>query len=104
MVQPWLQHRKMKEVDFGSLERRFAAEEIYHVPYDESFEATEWEQFCVLYTSGSTGLSRPTTVNQISNELNFLHKYVKVRPDMVKGREYSVLAMHNTLDWQGFTH
>jgi acyl-coenzyme A synthetase/AMP-(fatty) acid ligase len=69
MVQPWLQHRKMKEVALGSLENLFAAEQVSHVPYDKGFEAAEWEPFCVLHTSGSTGLPRPITVNQVSNAL-----------------------------------
>ncbi|KAL9080499.1 MAG: hypothetical protein Q9157_000733 [Trypethelium eluteriae] len=84
MVQPWLRERDMKAVEVGSFESWFSKEQVPHVPYHKTFEQAEWEPFCVLHTSGSTGLPKP----------------IVVRPGMLAICD----AYHNFPNWQGYTH
>ncbi|KAI0114360.1 hypothetical protein GGR51DRAFT_504049 [Nemania sp. FL0031] len=58
VVQPLLQERDMQAVEVGPIENWFP-EEVEPFPYSKSFEEAEWEPFCVLHTSGSTGIPKP---------------------------------------------
>ncbi|KAI0970741.1 hypothetical protein F4678DRAFT_461874 [Xylaria arbuscula] len=59
VVKPWLQERKMHAVKVNPLREWFPTEQVAHFPYNKTFEQAEWEPFCVLHTSGSTGLPKP---------------------------------------------
>jgi acyl-coenzyme A synthetase/AMP-(fatty) acid ligase len=72
MVQPWLRERDMKAVEFSSFEDLFLAEQVPDFPYHKtSFEQAEWDPFCVLHTSGSTGLPKPVVVRQVRAPVPF---------------------------------
>ncbi|KAI3327811.1 acetyl-CoA synthetase-like protein [Xylariaceae sp. AK1471] len=62
VVEPWLQKRQMQTLQVGPLKQWFPAEQAPHFPYEKTFEQAEWEPFCVLHTSGSTGLPKPIVV------------------------------------------
>ncbi|KAI0913540.1 hypothetical protein F4823DRAFT_622138 [Ustulina deusta] len=59
VVKPWLLERKMQTLQVSPLQQWFPAEQVPHFPYVKTFEQAEWDPFCVLHTSGSTGLPKP---------------------------------------------
>ncbi|KAI0200561.1 hypothetical protein F4808DRAFT_460671 [Astrocystis sublimbata] len=58
-VKSWLLERKMQTIQVQKLQRWFPEEQVPHIPYEKTFEQAEMEPFCVLHTSGSTGLPKP---------------------------------------------
>jgi acyl-coenzyme A synthetase/AMP-(fatty) acid ligase len=64
MVQPLLQERDMQAVEVGPIENWFPEEEVEAFPYSKTFEEAEWDPFCVLHTSGSTGIPKPIIARQ----------------------------------------
>ncbi|KAI1323489.1 hypothetical protein F5Y16DRAFT_383703 [Xylariaceae sp. FL0255] len=59
LVKPWLVQREMRTLVVKSLEEWFPTEKVPHFPYDKTFEEGQYEPFCILHTSGSTGLPKP---------------------------------------------
>ncbi|KAI1815677.1 hypothetical protein GGS20DRAFT_316260 [Poronia punctata] len=62
VVEPWLEERDMQTLQVKPLEQWFSVEATPLFPYEKTFEEAEWDPFCVLHTSGSTGLPKPVTV------------------------------------------
>ncbi|KAI8634247.1 acetyl-CoA synthetase-like protein [Xylariaceae sp. FL1651] len=62
IVEPWLQEREMQSLQVSPLEQWYPAEKVPHFPYEKTFEQAEWDPFCILHTSGSTGLPKPVTI------------------------------------------
>ncbi|TGJ88071.1 hypothetical protein E0Z10_g689 [Xylaria hypoxylon] len=58
-VQSWLKEREMQTLQVSPLQQWFPTEKVPHFPYEKTFEQAEWEPFCVMHTSGSTGLPKP---------------------------------------------
>ncbi|RWA04794.1 hypothetical protein EKO27_g10315 [Xylaria grammica] len=58
-VQSWVQEREMQTFQVSPLQEWFPTEQVAHFPYEKTFEQAEWEPFCVMHTSGSTGLPKP---------------------------------------------
>jgi acyl-coenzyme A synthetase/AMP-(fatty) acid ligase len=56
----------MQTLQVGPLKQWFSVEQVPHFPYEKTFEEAEWEPFCVLHTSGSTGLPKPVIVRTVS--------------------------------------
>ncbi|KAI0431346.1 hypothetical protein F5Y09DRAFT_340753 [Xylaria sp. FL1042] len=59
VVKPWLQERKMQALQVRPLQQWFPEKRVPLFPYEKTFEQAEWEPFCVMHTSGSTGLPKP---------------------------------------------
>ncbi|KAI0502776.1 hypothetical protein F5B22DRAFT_652741 [Xylaria bambusicola] len=64
VVDPWLLERHMETLVVKPLEEWFSTEDVPHFPFQKTFEQGEWEPFCVLHTSGSTGLPKPVILKQ----------------------------------------
>ncbi|KAI0435602.1 hypothetical protein F4803DRAFT_557821 [Xylaria telfairii] len=58
-IKPWLLEREMQTLQVRPLQQWLPAAEVPHFPYEKTFEQAELEPFCVLHTSGSTGLPKP---------------------------------------------
>ncbi|KAI1279702.1 hypothetical protein F5Y07DRAFT_396750 [Xylaria sp. FL0933] len=59
LVKPWLAERKMQALQVVPLQQWFPEKQVPLFPYEKTFEQAEWEPFCVMHTSGSTGLPKP---------------------------------------------
>jgi acyl-coenzyme A synthetase/AMP-(fatty) acid ligase len=70
VVAPWLKERDMQTLQVKPLAQWFPAEQAPHFPYEKTFDQAEWEPFCVLHTSGSTGLPKPITVRTVRKPTN----------------------------------
>ncbi|KAI0809837.1 hypothetical protein GGR55DRAFT_689093 [Xylaria sp. FL0064] len=64
VVKPWLLERSMQTLMVRPLAEWFPTEIVPHFPFNKTFEQAEWEPFCVLHTSGSTGLPKPLVIKQ----------------------------------------
>ncbi|KAI1310328.1 hypothetical protein F5Y03DRAFT_345813 [Xylaria venustula] len=64
VVKPWLLEKDMQTLMVRPLAEWFPAETVPHFPFHKTFEQAEWEPFCVLHTSGSTGLPKPLVIRQ----------------------------------------
>lgn len=54
-----LVNHPMKVLTIQDVEDLLKIEDIPHYPYDKTFEEATTEPFCVLHTSGTTGLPKP---------------------------------------------
>ncbi|KAI5919189.1 hypothetical protein F4810DRAFT_724876 [Camillea tinctor] len=59
VIEPLLQERAMRVMEVSPFEAWLPKHEVEPVPYNKTFEQAEWEPFCVLHTSGSTGIPKP---------------------------------------------
>ncbi|KAH7123087.1 hypothetical protein EDB81DRAFT_813530 [Dactylonectria macrodidyma] len=59
LVEDFLQHRDMQVLDLPELDELLDAEEAKQYPYTKTFEEAIEDPFCLLHTSGSTGLPKP---------------------------------------------
>ncbi|KAI0870150.1 hypothetical protein GGS24DRAFT_122083 [Hypoxylon argillaceum] len=64
VVKPWLLDRDMQTLAVKPLAEWFPTEKVPEFPFNKTFEQAEWEPFCVLHTSGSTGLPKPLVIKQ----------------------------------------
>ncbi|KAI1128465.1 hypothetical protein F5Y10DRAFT_240434 [Nemania abortiva] len=62
VIEPWLRERDMEILRVSPLEQWFPITKVSHFPYNKTFEQAEFDPFCVLHTSGSTGLPKPIIV------------------------------------------
>ncbi|KAI0595739.1 hypothetical protein F4775DRAFT_347071 [Biscogniauxia sp. FL1348] len=58
VIEPLLQEREMQAMEVSSFESWLPKHEVEPIPYNKTFEQAEWEPFCVLHTSGSTGIPK----------------------------------------------
>ena len=54
-----LQQRPMKVLDIPEIDELLDAESTESFPYDKTFDEAFQDPFCLLHTSGSTGLPKP---------------------------------------------
>ena len=59
LSEDFLQKRPMKVLELPVLEELFNVEETEPYPYNKTWEEAEHDPFCLLHTSGSTGLPKP---------------------------------------------
>ncbi|KAI1152952.1 hypothetical protein F4825DRAFT_417250 [Nemania diffusa] len=62
VVKPWLREREMKTLQVSPLQQWLPTTQVPPFPYVKSFEQAKMDPFCVLHTSGSTGLPKPIVV------------------------------------------
>ena len=60
-VQEFLQQRPMKILDLPEIESLLDAERTEYYSYTKTWEEAAQDPFCVLHSSGSTGLPKPIT-------------------------------------------
>lgn len=58
-VDEFLQHRSMKVLHLPDLDELLNAGASEHFPFNKTFEEATQNPFCLLHTSGSTGLPKP---------------------------------------------
>jgi acyl-coenzyme A synthetase/AMP-(fatty) acid ligase len=92
----------MKTLELSSFENWFTAETVPHVPYEKTFEQAEWEPFCVLHTSGSTGLPKPVVVRNVRLPSPLFSKQLLTIKR--KGMLAISDAYHTIPDWKTYTH
>ncbi|KAJ4118864.1 hypothetical protein NW768_010602 [Fusarium equiseti] len=54
-----LQEKYMKILELPSIDELLDAESTESFPFDKSFESSKQEPFCILHTSGTTGVPKP---------------------------------------------
>lgn len=59
LVEDFLQQRAMKVLDLPGLDELLDAESTEPYLYDKAFDEATQDPFCLLHTSGSTGLPKP---------------------------------------------
>ncbi|KAF1982044.1 acetyl-CoA synthetase-like protein [Aulographum hederae CBS 113979] len=59
LVENFLQQKPMKVLELPGLEELLDAESTEPFLYDKTFESTEDDPFCILHTSGTTGVPKP---------------------------------------------
>ncbi|MCJ1283549.1 hypothetical protein MMC26_002879 [Xylographa opegraphella] len=59
LVEDFLRQRLMKVLDLPELDELLNAEATEPYPYNKTFEESVTDPFCLLHTSGSTGLPKP---------------------------------------------
>ncbi|KAI0407921.1 hypothetical protein F4802DRAFT_605343 [Xylaria palmicola] len=59
VVKSWLQEREMQTLEVSPLQQWFPTEQVPHFSYEKCFEQAEWDPFCIMHTSGTTGLPKP---------------------------------------------
>ncbi|KAI0474340.1 hypothetical protein F4859DRAFT_522017 [Xylaria cf. heliscus] len=64
VIKPWLRERDMQTLVVKPMLEWFPTEKVPQFHFDKTFEQAEWEPFCVLHTSGSTGLPKPVVLRQ----------------------------------------
>ncbi|KAI1108654.1 nonribosomal peptide synthetase [Nemania sp. NC0429] len=89
VVETWLREREMHAFEVGSLESWLPEHEVEPFPYAKTFDEAEWDPFCVLHTSGSTGIPKPIVARQ--GMLAISDQYI-VKPDW-EGREFFMKSM-----------
>ncbi|KAI0449288.1 hypothetical protein F5B21DRAFT_51707 [Xylaria acuta] len=77
-IKPWLRKREMRILQVGPLQQWFPTEQVPHFPYEKTFEQAEFEPFCVLHTSGSTGLPKPIVARTV-NISNYILRHLKTK-------------------------
>jgi acyl-CoA synthetase (AMP-forming)/AMP-acid ligase II len=61
MVEDFLQQRSMQVLEIPELDELLDAESAEFFPYSKTFDEASRDPFCVLHTSGSTGLPKPVS-------------------------------------------
>lgn len=64
-VKEFLAKRPMKTLELPELEELLDADDTDHYPFTKTFEEAAREPFCILHTSGSTGLPKPITWSHV---------------------------------------
>ena len=59
MLLQLLSHRSMKVIEIPKTEELLSTEAVPDYPYNKTFQEAANDPFCVLHTSGSTGLPKP---------------------------------------------
>lgn len=59
LVEGFLQQRPMKLLDIPEIDELLDAESAESFPYNKTFDEASQDPFCVLHTSGSTGVPKP---------------------------------------------
>ncbi|ORY16213.1 transferase family protein-like protein [Clohesyomyces aquaticus] len=59
VVQDCLKQRPMKVLDLPGVDELLDAESTEHFPYTKTFEEAIQDPFCILHTSGTTGVPKP---------------------------------------------
>jgi acyl-CoA synthetase (AMP-forming)/AMP-acid ligase II len=59
LVNDFLQQRPMKVIDLPELSELLDAETVQAYPYTKTWDEAIGDPFCLLHTSGSTGLPKP---------------------------------------------
>ncbi|KAM7195495.1 acetyl-CoA synthetase-like protein [Rhypophila sp. PSN 637] len=59
LMQTCLDQRPMTVLDVPTVDELLDAADVKHFPYNKTWEEASEETFCVLHTSGSTGLPKP---------------------------------------------
>ncbi|KAL8651738.1 MAG: hypothetical protein Q9226_004575 [Calogaya cf. arnoldii] len=59
LVESFLQQRPMKVLDLPGINELLAAKDTESFPYNKTFDEAMRDSFCLLHTSGSTGLPKP---------------------------------------------
>ncbi|KAL6916435.1 hypothetical protein FSST1_007930 [Fusarium sambucinum] len=54
-----LQEKYLKIIEIPSIDELLDAESVEPFPFDKTFEASKNEPFCILHTSGTTGVPKP---------------------------------------------
>ncbi|KAH7140156.1 hypothetical protein B0J13DRAFT_446289 [Dactylonectria estremocensis] len=58
-VDEYLRHRPLNILEIPETDELLDAESVEHYPYDKTWEEASTDPFCVLHSSGSTGLPKP---------------------------------------------
>ncbi|KAF1945053.1 transferase family protein-like protein [Clathrospora elynae] len=61
LVEEFLQRRPMKVLEIPSIEYLLCAEDVESFPYTKTFEDAGQDPFCILHTSGTTGVPKPVS-------------------------------------------
>ena len=61
LVEDFLQQRSMKILDLPEIDELLDAESTEFFPYKKTFDEASQDPFCILHTSGSTGLPKPVS-------------------------------------------
>ena len=59
LVEDFLQQRPMKVLDIPEINELLDAESIESFPYNKTFDEAIQDPFCLLHTSGTTGVPKP---------------------------------------------
>ncbi|KAI1637851.1 hypothetical protein F4809DRAFT_299478 [Biscogniauxia mediterranea] len=76
VIEPLLQEREMRAMEVSPFKAWFPEHEVEPVPYGKTFEQAEWEPFCVLHTSGSTGIPKPIVALNGMLAIADVHHYI----------------------------
>lgn len=61
LVEDFLQQRRMRVLDIPEIDELLDAESTKSFPYTKTFDEAIRDPFCLLHTSGTTGLPKPVT-------------------------------------------
>lgn len=61
LVEDFLRQRPMRVLDIPEIDRLLDAESTESFPYNKTFDEVIQDPFCLLHTSGSTGLPKPVS-------------------------------------------
>lgn len=59
LVEDLMQRRPMKVLDIPEISNLLDAESIEYFPYEKTFDEAMNDPFCILHTSGTTGVPKP---------------------------------------------